>query len=437
MKRARSENFRRFDWTSPWLIAGAALVLRAAFSAAWHTYLISAGNDHFVFAWERGRIARSLAMGEGFANPFGGSSGPTAWSGPLFPALLAVIFKAFGIYTKSSAVIVIALQAIASAATCAALQRLGTRVFSPRSGVCAAWAWAFFPPAFEYSLVPISEAPFTAFFLILLLLFVLRLEEEAPLREWAVFGLFAGLLVLFAPETLLVLIGLAAWVYARQRRRGMPSTRWVAVAGLLFLVVLTPWTVRNYRMFGKFIPLRSNAGAELYVGNQEGSEGLSAKYLHPATNLYERESYRRMGEIAYVADRQEKAIRFITSHPGVFLELTATRFLFWWAGWWTAAVESLLQGHLALPYRFVFYLLVSLLAYAGMRLCMAQKNRAWMPFLIVLAIYPLPYYIVHVNNRYRHPIEPLLVLLGCYALCSLIGARTLPRASGEAGVNAR
>src|ERR1700739_4364350 len=41
-------------------------------------------RDHWRFAGEAGRIARSIAQGEGFSNPLFGKTGPTAWLGPGF-----------------------------------------------------------------------------------------------------------------------------------------------------------------------------------------------------------------------------------------------------------------------------------------------------------------------------------------------------------------
>ena len=62
-------------------------------------------GDHFGFGWEMGRIARSLALGQGYANPFNGLSGPTAWTPPLYPLLMAASFKMFGIYTQCGGVL--------------------------------------------------------------------------------------------------------------------------------------------------------------------------------------------------------------------------------------------------------------------------------------------------------------------------------------------
>ena len=68
---------------APWIIFWVGLTLRLACIIVGHTYRIRVPWDHFGFGWEMGRIARSLALGQGYANPFNGPSGPTAWTPPL------------------------------------------------------------------------------------------------------------------------------------------------------------------------------------------------------------------------------------------------------------------------------------------------------------------------------------------------------------------
>ena len=53
-----------------------------------HTYRFRPYGDHFQFGWEMGRIARALVTGYGYADPFTGHTGPTAWVAPLYPMLL-------------------------------------------------------------------------------------------------------------------------------------------------------------------------------------------------------------------------------------------------------------------------------------------------------------------------------------------------------------
>ena len=59
-------------------------------------YHIRTDDDHFNFGWEMGRIARSIVVGQGFSSPYEGNTGPTAWEPPLYPFLIAGVFRVFG-----------------------------------------------------------------------------------------------------------------------------------------------------------------------------------------------------------------------------------------------------------------------------------------------------------------------------------------------------
>src|SRR6202163_4232115 len=77
-----------------------ALLLRLAVITIGHTYRITPRRDHFQFGWEMGRIARSIALGQGFSSPSDLPTGPSAWAPPVYPYILAGIFKLFGIYSN-------------------------------------------------------------------------------------------------------------------------------------------------------------------------------------------------------------------------------------------------------------------------------------------------------------------------------------------------
>ncbi len=130
-----------------WLIVAVAFVARVALMTFGHTYRFSPRDDHFGFGWETGRIARAIALGHGFSNPFHGTTGPTAWIAPLYPYFLAGVFKIFGIYSNASAWAALAVNSIFSALTCATIYYIGREVFGPRSRVplWSAWMWALLP----------------------------------------------------------------------------------------------------------------------------------------------------------------------------------------------------------------------------------------------------------------------------------------------------
>ena len=81
------------------MIFWVAFAVRVASILIGRTYRLPVLMDHFSYGWEVGRIARSLAQGQGYANPFNGPSGPTAWMSPLYPLLVAAgVQVVWGVY---------------------------------------------------------------------------------------------------------------------------------------------------------------------------------------------------------------------------------------------------------------------------------------------------------------------------------------------------
>ncbi|MCU1297474.1 MAG: hypothetical protein JWO91_1752, partial [Acidobacteriaceae bacterium] len=107
--------------TSPWFIVAVAFALRLENIVAHHLYVIPADQDHALFGFEMGRLARSIAQGKGFSAVFDASSGPTAWWTPVFPLLLGGIFKVFGVYSSKAALVIFALNSLFSALTCGSM----------------------------------------------------------------------------------------------------------------------------------------------------------------------------------------------------------------------------------------------------------------------------------------------------------------------------
>ena len=80
-----------------------------------------------------GRVARSIAQGQGFSSPYEGNTGPTAWEPPLYPYLMAGVFKLFGIYTHASAWVLLSINSLlATAGTCIPIYRIAQRTFGER-----------------------------------------------------------------------------------------------------------------------------------------------------------------------------------------------------------------------------------------------------------------------------------------------------------------
>src|SRR5271166_7104678 len=124
-----------------------SFVLQIAGIGILREYKTRAGDDHFAFGWEMGRIGRSIALGQGFSNPYGGNTGPTAWEPPLYPYLMGGVFKLFGIYSYASAWVLLTINSLLATLTCVPVYLIANRAFSDgavgaRVALWSAGTWA-------------------------------------------------------------------------------------------------------------------------------------------------------------------------------------------------------------------------------------------------------------------------------------------------------
>jgi 4-amino-4-deoxy-L-arabinose transferase-like glycosyltransferase len=398
---------------SPAFIVLVALLLRLLVITAAHTYRITPRRDHFQFGWEMGRIARSLATGHGYANPTDLETGPTAWEAPLYPFLLAGVFKIFGVYTQVSAWVILALNSLFSALTCLTVYRLGDRLYGSQPARWAAWTWALFPYAIYWPVRIVWETSLSALLLSLAILLALRLEDRPRRRDWLLLGLLWGVIALANPTLLSFLPFSLAWLWWRLRGRSSPVPANIALALALCCLVVAPWLVRNYRAFGQFVFIRDNFGLEVHMANNPESGGLWTRSLHPGNDPQAMEKFAAMGELPYMKAEQQAAFAFIRTHPGEFLGFFAQRLFYFWAG---NPQMTLLRSWTMAPARHVAFLISTLAAFAGLWLSFRNPVRGTFLLASALLVYPIPYYIAFPAPRYRHAIEPEMLLLIIYAL---------------------
>ena len=393
-----------------WMVA-IALFLRVGWILVGHTYKFKSAEGNFGFGWEMGRIGAAIASGRGFSDVFGTPTGPTAWESPLYPYLTAGVFHIFGLYSRSSAFVLLTINSIFSALTCIPIYLIARRIFNETVAIGAAWTWALLPYIMFWCTRWVWETSFSAFLMAVIFWLTLTFEERDGLKPWLGFGLLWGIAALTSTVLLSFLPASGFWVWYHRARRGKPSLGGVLLASLIFIATVSPWVVRNYETFGRFIFIRDNFGAELRLGNGNGANGTWMQYLHPTQDVYAMRQYTAMGELAYVALRKRQALDYIKADYFRFAVLCLKRFIYFWAGpprlakmWWLAQVKNSL------------FLASSVLMFWGLgRALRKHKPGAWLLFWLILS-YPAIFYIVFPGQRYRHPIEPEMTILGVYLL---------------------
>jgi len=410
-----------------WMVV-VALVLRLIVMSFLYPERTDPYRDHWRLGGEAGRIARSIAEGAGFSNPLFGQTGPTAWLAPVFPYLLAGIFKIFGIYSKTSAIAALALDCLFSALTCIPIYFIAKKHFGEVTAAWAGWGWAFFPYAIFFSADFIWATTLTTLLMTLVFLSALYLENSSSVWPWVGFGALSGLGGLTDPVVMSVAPFLGAWAWYRLYKSGQ---RWLAPglgAVLVVTLVVSPWFIRNYETFHKVIPFRSCLGLEVYFGNNQDSWHWGPPGYHPSDNENEWREYQQLGEIAYVNKKFHEGLAFIDSHRLLYVRQTLRRVVYLWTGYWSLSPRYLHEEP-ADPFNIVFCTGLTVLTLIGLRRAWRLDTAIAMPYVIVFLFFPVIYYLTHPEDYYRRPIDPQYVVLAAYAVASWMVERKRRRAN--------
>jgi len=436
VRRSGEEKSERAWWQAPWVIFWVGFALRVVVILVGHTYRIRTDQGNFNFGFEAGRIARSLATGQGYANPFNGVSGATAWLPPLYPLLMAAAFKVFGVYTRGAALALMVVDSALSAAIAPAVYEIAARCFDARRiarrgatyavpvAVWSAWMWAVYPAALQYAVHWVWEMSLTACFFSWAVVVALRLRgvgegQEVGRRKkevglWFVLGVLWGLIALTNASLMLCLPAMMVWIAWPEMRAWKLGRRTVVGAVLTcvaFAAVLAPWVMRNVRVMGAPVLTRDNFGVEFYESTLERNDGFPWGTTVPLwTGDPEYQQYVRMGEIGFAKMRGDEAKARILARPWRTAKWTLDRFLFFWDGTPHAA-----NGHLANEYlRQLSYCFLSVCGLLGLGLMIRRRVEGAGLFALIFLLLPLPYYLVTVQPRFRHPMEPLIAVLAVY-----------------------
>ena len=392
-----------------------AFALRLAVIAFLYPEQLDPSRDHWHFGYETGRIARSIVLGKGFSSPLFGETGPTAWMTPAYPYLVAAVFNTFGIYTKASALFLLGLNGLVSALTCIPVFFIARRGFGESVARRSAWVWALFPYGIYFPAERIWETWIATFLFTLLFLWGLYIEDSTRLRDWGGWGLRWAIAALVSPAVLGVLPFWGLWILYRRRQKGLKSIAQVAVASVLFITVVSPWFVRNYTVFHRFVPFRDNMGIVLLMGTRGTTDYWGPYELGPWHNEKDWQEFQVLGEFRYMEAKKRHSIDFIRANPGWFAWTSVRRAVFLWTGYWSFDKAYLQQEPLDPP-NILFSTTFTVLTLLGLRKAFRVGSAIAMPYLIVLFTFPLIYYITSPEVYYRRPIDPIMVILAVYAV---------------------
>jgi len=384
-------------------------------------------------ALEYDAIGWNIACGAGFSQDPGI---PTPIRAPGYPFFLAAVYLVFGHSPYAAALV----QALLGALCCLLVFDIAFSFFARRTALLAAFLYAVYPVGAAYSGLILSETLFTALFLGSLALFIRSGRGERPVLL-ALAAFLLGLATLTRPTTILFPAGFVIAMLPGWKR----TLRGAVITAVFFSAALGPWTMRNYRSFGVFMPVATGGSVCLYATGEQAA-GLTRDYdftgaIKARTELVAGGWKSGEPEPNIAADRKLKAdgMRMIKDNlRGYFLLVLRRVPKYWFSSHSSVFGVDLPLGeyrargeYLPVVFRLsligLHFILAALAAW-GMLVSLASF-RTWSVLLLVLAYFSM-HALFDMCPRYLVPVYPYVLIFCAAALTELYG-RFRP-APGEA-----
>jgi len=366
--------------------------------------------------------ARTLAHEGTIGDPFRSmNTGPTATNPPLYPIFLAFCVWLYPSSSFHFITAVLMANLIANALAAALLPQVSTVLWGRPTPGIAAGVLSIAASQFMAG----WDVNFTQLGLILFFLGMARLVVTGVNATWrgALAGLTLGVLFLMNQVVLLVALPWIVFLLVTRRFPPREMLRFLVPFALAVLLAILPWIIRNYRIWGEFVT-RTNLGIALYTSNNDCAEPSLTQELHsgcfvamhPESNAVEAALLKSMGEPAYDRLRRDQALAWMRAHPRRLLQLALSRI----AQFWFPVPTP--------PQRATYLIwVITLLSIPGFLLMLYRRLPVAALFGVIFLLFPLLYYVVVSEERYRLPILWLSCLAAGYLLTAMPALQTRRR----------
>jgi hypothetical protein len=300
--------------------------------------------------YEHGEIANNLDRGHGFTmywpytslNPQRAQlmkqppQFETAFMPPINPYQIFFIYKIFG-ETAAAISIIMILNALYSSLIPLAVYHTAKLFSSDSESRISTLLSALFLPA-AFAVTTFSGSSLYQLIVVLTFGFAIRSIQKPSYKNFILFGFCAAVMTLLRSEFLIlgfILIAEAGYCVYKYKRK-IFSPNYFFAGFITFALVIAPWTIRNYNLFGKLIPVVDHPWHEIWRGNNIYANGSS--YDSAGNPVWENATQypqiiKAMDELPY--DQQfdlradsvfrHEAVEFIADHPAKFAELGAIK----------------------------------------------------------------------------------------------------------------
>ncbi|MBU7005325.1 ArnT family glycosyltransferase [Phosphitispora fastidiosa] len=191
------------------------------------------------------------------------SESPNTYVTPGFPMFLALVYIVHGYSPDSPVTAVRIYQALMMTAAAGLVHLLARRICSKPGAMTAALVAAVYPPLIWSTSAFLTESLFTFLFLAYIYTIILALDQDS-MAATGISGIFFGAAVLTKPQ--LAPFFFVPFVLARFQQKTRNTLKMFLVFSVFFILLMTPWWIRNYLTFHQLILTATQTGNPLLAG---------------------------------------------------------------------------------------------------------------------------------------------------------------------------
>jgi len=358
-----------------------------------------------------------LSEGKGFLNGvypyYTGTPGvPTAFRPIGYPGTLALLYLVFGTNFIVGKLFNVLLSTLIMLLT----YRLAKQFFNVKIALITLILYAFSPLAIAYNSIHCSEVLFSA---ILILSIYLFFNKNNPV----LIGLTIGYLTLIRPIGVFIPLIFAFFMFIKKDLKLKKKITYIVSFAIAVGVVLAPWLIRNYIVFGEPV-FSTNGGYVIYVNNNDYATGSwSNPYKYPDSPLAKYKTDTGFDEIATHKVGKELAYKWIKENPTKFIKLAFKRIAnsYWYKTddiMWSLTTDIntwhpitpfavIVEKLLYRPFYFIVFAFIILALYRFLRY---RKTDFTTFILFIFAYFNAMMFVLEGNPRYVFPLHPIYTI---------------------------
>ena len=370
------------------------------------------------------KIALNILSGKGFYfsegdDPVLSSHGrPTLLRPPLYPYFISCVYYLFGFKPH----IIVVCHIIINSLMIYFVYRIAKMVFHEKAAILSSFICAFYLP-FIWFLSRLYNENIFNFLLVCSMFYVIQVFCNLSLINSIILGILIGLASLCKGQMMLFPFVLLPGLIYRYRGEKTKFCKHYAIILISFVLILSPWVIRNYVVSGKFVPaqfggavhfMRGNESAKMNIGFFHQNHGIAMKKAFEKEkqiiDQFESLNKRKITEIELDGIFNKIAFNYIKENPLEFLEKIGIGcFHFWYLG--ESKIKSMGMALLQFP--------LLILALLGFYLALKKRIKCIFPLYSVILYFTFVHAAILSISRYSIPTMPYIIIFASFGIITL------------------